>query len=346
MLSSKYGILRVASNILLQCSHRKDTLTIRRLLALRPIKMPDFAAKAYWDDRFAKDKKPFDWLVPATALRDVTAGLCEPETLRTSEVLHIGCGTSDAYTLRELVENPQQVLNLDYSEAAVEAAAEREQELLAQEQKPDLLETGIGEAHDDEQRSIPLLGMRWSCMDLLSLDSTLALLQQQRDESGKLFDLILDKSTSDSISCGKDVSLQVPYPLSINGWTRRILRGGTDTPVEVHPLHVLSLHLAALTTPVSGRWIAISYSEDRFPFLPPFPHSASTGLLGDDVIQKGFTHPHQLWKLEKKEKIDLDANRDETLAQRKKRLSLGIVHRAQPSHWLYVLRRTNAVITD
>lgn len=306
--------------------------------------MPDFASQAYWNARFTTDKKPFDWLLPASALRDVTADMSEKDALRKCEVLHIGCGTSDSSILRELVDAPEQILNVDYSEAAVEAASEREQEFLAQEQNSNLLEPegnpkGV-------QRSVDLQGMRWSCMDLLSLDSILSILERQQAESGKLFDLVLDKSTSDSISCGREVSLNVPYPLSINGWTRRILRGGTDAPADVHPLHVLALHLAALTTPVSGRWIVISYSEDRFPFLPPFPHSVSTGLLGDDVIQKGFTHPHQLWKLEKKEKIDPDANHEETLAERKKRLSAGLVHRPKVSHWLYVLRRTNAIITD
>ncbi|CZT19872.1 uncharacterized protein RCC_05728 [Ramularia collo-cygni] len=307
--------------------------------------MPDFSSKAYWDERFTKDNKPFDWLVPAAALRDVTADVWDTEDLPKCEILHIGCGTSDASVLRGLVETPQQILNLDYSDAAVQAASEREQELLImEEQTSDLLESET--SPDDEQRSIPLQSMRWSCLDLLSLDSTLSLLERQRAECGKLFDLVLDKSTSDSIASGRHVSLNVPYPLSINGWTRRILRGGLHAPVEVHPLHVLALHLAALTRPGSGRWVVISYSEDRFPFLPPFPHSASTGLLGDDVIQKGFTHPHQLWKLEKKEKLDLDARRDETLAQRRKRLSMGIVYRPQPIHWLYVLRRTQAIITD
>lgn len=308
--------------------------------------MPDFASQAYWDDRFTTDKKPFDWLLPASALRDVTSDMSEKDALRKCEVLHIGCGTSDSSILRELVHVPEQILNADYSSAAVEAASEREQELLAQEQNSNLPETETGESVDGEHRTVALKGMRWSCTDLLSLDSTLSLYERQQAESGRLFDLVLDKSTSDSISCGQEVSLNLPYPLSINGWSRRILQSGTDSTAEVHPLHVLALHLAALTTPVTGRWIAISYSEDRFPFLPPFPHSVSTGLLGDDVIRKGFTHPHQLWKLERKEKIDLDANRQEILAERKKRLSAGLVHRPKISHWLYVLRRTNAMVTD
>lgn len=303
--------------------------------------MPDFAAKSYWDQRFTQEKRPFDWLLPASALRDVAVDTSEKETLRKCEILHIGCGTSDSSVLRDLVDSPEQILNLDYSQPAVDAASEREQELLAQRQSSYPLEEG-GEI-EVVQSTSAVQRMRWSCMDLLSLDSTLALLDQQRNESGKLFDLIIDKSTSDSISCGRDVALDLPYPLSINGWSRRILM---SNPAQVHPLHVLALHLAALTTPVSGRWIVISYSEDRFPFLPPFPHSASTGLLDDDVIKKGFTHPHQLWRLERKEKIDLDAKHEETLAERKKRLSIGLVHRPKVSHWLYVLRRTNAMVVD
>lgn len=308
--------------------------------------MPDFASKAYWEERFTADKKPFDWLIPATALRDVITDVSDTKTLRNCEILHVGCGTSESAILRELVGNPQQIFNVDYSEAAIGAAAEREQELLTEEQNSDHpLETE--ESQDAVQRPIPLRGMRWSCMDLLSLDSTLSLLERQLDESGKLFDLVLDKSTSDSISIGQDVPLNVPYPLSINGWTRRILQSGTDdATANVHPLHVLAVHLAALTTPGSGRWIAISYSEDRFPFLPPFPRTVETGLLGDDIIKKGFTHPHQLWKLEKKEKVDLDAIREETLAERKKRLSAGPIHRPKVTHWLYVLRRTSAMVMD
>lgn len=306
--------------------------------------MPEFASKVYWEERFTADKKPFDWLIPATALRDVTIDVSDPEALRNSEILHIGCGTSDSSILRELVATPQQILNVDYSQAAIEAASQREQELLAEKQEPSLLETE--ETQDSEQQTVALQRMRWSCLDLLSLESIISVLDQQHEESGRLFDLVLDKSTSDSISTGQDVPLSVPYPLSINGWTRRVLQGSTDASAKVHPLHVLALHLATLTTPGSGRWITISYSEDRFPFLPPFPHTAETGFLSDDVIKKGFTHPQQLWKLERKEKVDLDAIREETLAQRKQRLSSGVVHRPKISHWLYVLRRTDAVVTD
>lgn len=311
--------------------------------------MPDFASQEYWDARFKKDDKPFDWLIPAKALCFVANDMLDREVLRHAQILHIGCGTSDSFELRELVEHPAQIHNVDYSEPAVEAATKREQELLLKaNESTDLLETTGGKSESAE-RGDPVIEatntMNWSCMDLLSLPSTLGLLHHQA-AAGGLYDIILDKSTTDSISCGPDLNLDLPYTLSINGWTRRILGSGTAQQANVHPLHVLAVHLAALTTPRKGRWIAISYSEDRFPFLPPFPHSASTGMLSDNVIKAGFPHPHQLWKLETKEKIDLDVNRDETLAERKKRLSAGLIHRPKVSHWLYVLRRTDAVVKD
>jgi hypothetical protein len=305
--------------------------------------MPEFASLEYWDKRFTKDRTPFDWLIPATALRDVTLDtIDDTQRLRSAQILHIGCGTSDASTLRDLVASPEQVHNVDFSAAAIKAGSEREASLA---QNPDV--AGASEWGEESQAAnVTLTSMRWSCLDLLSLNSTLDLLQRQHEETGRLFDLVLDKSTSDSISCGPAKLLDLPYPLSVNGWTRRILQGGSLHSTDIHPLHILAVHLAALTAPRSGRWIVISYSEDRFPFLPPFPHSASTGLLEDSTIKAGFTHPNTLWTLETKEKIDLDANRDETLAQRRKRLSAGVVHRPKVTHWLYVLRRTDALVTD
>lgn len=338
--------------------------------------MPDFSQQTYWDTRFNADPTPFDWLLPARSLVQITRDMIDDElSLEKAEILHIGCGTSDASCLRGLVGRAEQVHNVDYSERAVEAGRGREGEVFAKEQEifneKNLLEEESGEEqkvegedgegesnkkHDSAFQTIlqtptpqqTTARMRWSCMDLLSLPSTLALLHHQLG-TGKLYDLILDKSTSDSISCGQDMPLPLPYPLSINGWTRRLAASGTQTTGPVHPLHLLAIHLAALTTPRTGRWIAVSYSEDRFPFLPPFPTSAGAGMLDDGVIKAGFTHPYQLWRLERKERVELDEE-EETLAERRKRLSQGMgtgtVHRPKVGFWVYVLRRTEAVVVD
>lgn len=308
--------------------------------------MPDFSSQEYWNARFSKDPHTFDWLVPAKVLHDIAAEVIDKTSLEEPRILHIGCGTAESHTLRSLVQNPKHVLNVDYSEAAVQAASKREQELLASAHIESLLAPPDSSSakHDSVQDPEPEPPMRWSCKNLLSLHSALSMLHAQQAE-GKLFDLVLDKSTSDSISCGQDVSLSLPYLLSINGWARRVLGTGTGQLREVHPLHVLAVHLAALTKPGTGRWIVISYSEERFPFLPPFPTTLANGMLSDDVIQAGFTHPHQLWRLEAKEQINLEEN-NETLAERKKRLSAGYVHRPRVCHWLYIMRRTDAFVID
>ncbi|KXT12279.1 hypothetical protein AC579_5665 [Pseudocercospora musae] len=306
--------------------------------------MPDFASQEYWNGRFTKDPKPFDWLLPAKVLFDISKEVIEKVELKEPAILHIGCGTSESHPLRTLpgIQHPKQILNVDYSQPAIHAASKREQELLADEHVQSLLEPGA--KHDSVQQSELPPSMGWSCIDLLSLHSALSLLHLSMN-AGKLFDIVLDKSTSDSIACGPAVDTTLPYPLSINGWTRRISGSGTAQLASVHPLHILAVHLAALTRPRTGRWIVVSYSEDRFPFVPPFPATVSNGLLADDIIKAGFPHPHQLWRLEAKEQIDPE-ERNESLAERKKRIASGYVHRPRVSHWLYILRRTDALVTD
>lgn len=303
--------------------------------------MPSFASHEYWNTRFINDDSQFDWLIPAELLRDIIKERTPDSELSQKTILHVGCGTADSTVLKQLVESPSQIHNVDYSKAAIDAAAAREKTAS---------ETGEPKGHEKhdsvvDPQSIDRNLMRWSCLDLLSLHSTFSLLETQPEE-GRLYDLVVDKSTSDSIACGDDVSIRLPYLLSINGWTRGILQSGYIQTVQIHPLHILAVHLAAVTKPSTGKWICISYSDERFPFLPPYPQSASHGFLPESVIRAGFTHPSQLWVLEAKAKIGSRNEHDETLAERKKRLSTGAVHRPQTPHWLYVLRRTDTLVTD
>ena len=41
--------------------------------------MPDFASQEYWDGRFSKDPKPFDWLLPAKVLFDISKEVIEAQ---------------------------------------------------------------------------------------------------------------------------------------------------------------------------------------------------------------------------------------------------------------------------
>ena len=50
-----------------------------------------FGTTRYWDERYMRDKEPFDWY----ARYDALEGLIEAQaTGKDVEILHLGCGTS------------------------------------------------------------------------------------------------------------------------------------------------------------------------------------------------------------------------------------------------------------
>ncbi|KAH9844693.1 hypothetical protein Tdes44962_MAKER07167 [Teratosphaeria destructans] len=262
-----------------------------------------FSDQEYWEKRFRKDKCAFDWLLPAPALRDMVAQVLTQTQIPSPRILHIGCGTSELPSeLRSLVEKPSQVHNVDYSQAAVEAGMQAELRGISNK--------GLSPADECT---------RWCQLDLLSLPAILDL----KGSKEAPYDLVVDKSTSDAISCGRDLLTSLPYPL--------IATTPTTPPsqAKLHPLHILAVHLAALTRPGLGRWVAVSYAEDRFPFLAPYPKSPIDGLMDESIISMGFTHPGELWELQKKWKI---------------RAPSGKLGEPDVFYWVYVLRRTKLAL--
>jgi hypothetical protein len=173
--------------------------------------------------------------------------------------------------------------------------------------------------------------------------------------------VIVDKSTSDSIACSEDVFVPLPYPVST------IKAPATssqlsESPEPIHPLHILAIHLALVAKP-GARWISLSYSEDRYPFLhqalahdvgsrvslEPTPISDATAPDEDDfddgldddlddipqeVIDSGLPDPSTLWKLEAKYEIEVPDTAP----------GAGAVHRPKVLHWVYVLQRTDVEV--
>jgi EEF1A lysine methyltransferase 4 len=293
---------------------------------------PSFADQEYWDLRFRKDPCTFDWLLPASVVREVVAGVLEKAP--SPRILHIGCGTSElSFHLRFLVPKAGQVCNVDYSPAAVEAGIMAEVDRMVAE----------GKSHEDR--------MDWRQVDLLSGTAVEGLMATYKGsgagEGGPfgpgLFSVIVDKSTSDAISCGEDVKVELPY------------RFRTETPqgpqdalirstASVHPLHVLAIHLAALAVPGEGRWIAISYTDDRFPFFPPFPRSKADGLLDEAITSRRFPHPGVLWRLEDKWKVKIP---QEIVGIREGVSGDGDgVKRPEVFHWVHVLGRTDVTLCE
>lgn len=278
---------------------------------------PQFATEEYWDDFFTKKNEAYDWLLEASQVRNIISEVlhqCPPNP----QLLHIGCGNSDlSWQLRGLVDSANQVHNVDYSEVAVEAAI-----------KADLERTTQTSGDEDGC-------MRWSRVDLLSLNSIRALIESREVQDSNCFDLVVDKGTTDSIALGEDIELSLPYVLST------VYGPSSDddinlTTTSMHPVDLLAVHLAAITRRGTGRWIAVSFSEDRFPFLPLRPAcSESDDKRPENSNQGSLPDPASLWKLEKKWSVP---------APQETELTEEAAYKPAMLRWIYVLTRTDQAV--
>ncbi|KAF8676807.1 hypothetical protein RHS04_06322 [Rhizoctonia solani] len=199
--------------------------------------MPDYSSLTYWQSRFEKETC-FEWLGPGDIMMPHLARILEPvlncdendysssklpeqrcnESFPTN-IFHIGSGTSQlSLDLRSLYST--RVVNIDF-----------EQSCLAQLRQSELAKYGD-------------VKMEYKQIDMLNWE------QVESQIAGEARVLIIDKSTSDAISCGPDK----PSPFS-------------QSPIS--PVRVLALHLAALSLPGSI-WIALSYSASRFDDIGEF----------------------------------------------------------------------------
>ncbi|KAF2746425.1 hypothetical protein M011DRAFT_80156 [Sporormia fimetaria CBS 119925] len=325
-----------------------------------PANPPPFGSQEYWESRFTTNPNPFEWLEAPTALDPFLTKALQTAPEPDPHILHIGCGTSLLSShLRAHVNDPETIHNLDYSEVAIRLGKERERELFPvqretlhrDESHPDNHETSEVTASPAPSTvnpraavspvSIPSTAyMRWSSADLLSPTSLSTVCQPQS------YYIIVEKSTSDSIACAPDLSLPLPYPVGTSSAVHP--SNLTETPTPIHPLHILAINLALVTKP-GGYWISMSYSEDRYPFVPPIPPSQlvndrsgnETEVAEDiydippEVIEAGLPNPSELWKLEGKYEVEAA---DET--EKPGSGSVQVVHRPKIMHWVYVLRRT------
>lgn len=249
-----------------------------------PTSTPSFGDLEYWNTRFTKEDN-FEWLADFAVLepwlKQAIAERFQPQ------ILHIGCGSSAlSLQLRQLVDSPQQIHNVDYSDVVIEKNRQREYELLCS--------TGAGSEL-----------CRWSTLDLLSVS-------QISEFGGPEYDMIIDKSTSDAISCAADVSVRLPYCFNTSSPDSH----SRSTEATIYPLDALAIHLAYLAR--SGcSWVVLSYSASRF------------SHMRDEDGTKGLPRPSELWTLEKHEKIEQPPDPNDA------------VHRPPVMHHLYVLRRTD-----
>jgi hypothetical protein len=268
---------------------------------------PSYGSQEYWNERFTSEIEPFEWLEAPDVLDPFVLDALSNDKDPHSKVLHIGCGTSKlSYHLRTLVDTPEQIHNLDYSPVAVELGRKREQELCSM----------------TENSANGATSMFWDAVDLLSHKSLLGACKPGT------YSVIVDKSTSDSIACSDDPPISLPYAIDIPS-------SSFDNPIDpsmhtasdpIHPLHVLAVHLALVTKP-GARWVALSYSDDRFPFVD--------GLYSSRPHVAGFPDTGSFWKLLDKREVESKEQQVVDVS------STGTVtYRPKVSHWVYIMQRT------
>lgn len=361
-----------------------------------PPQPPSFGSQQYWDARFSSNSSPFEWLEAPTALDPYLVSALQGSQDKDPELLHIGCGTSLlSYHLRAHVKDPERIHNLDYSDVAIQVGRKREIDIYSvqdgqKEQdgsshapvtdiKPsESPATDGGQTQPNPTPSEPISTehlrttkyMRWSPANLLSHTSLLDVCKPST------YSIIVDKSTSDSIACSEDLYVPLPYPVaSVPDFTldRPASERLSRSPEPIHPLHILAIHMALLTKP-KARWISLSYSEDRYPFVDqPMPAPRATAAAvedsgfaspssaaasaapvenGDDefddgldddldditqeVIDSGMPDPGTLWQLEEKYEIEAPSQIPPN--------GNPTVHRPKILHWVYVLRRTDVQV--
>ncbi|OCH87461.1 hypothetical protein OBBRIDRAFT_796167 [Obba rivulosa] len=268
---------------------------------------PEYQLASYWDDRF-KHEQHFEWLGDGSdsILPHLEAYLrstmIAPHVFP-PRLLHIGAGSS---TLSErILETYRQVLrdnvdgrlivNMDFSEVSVRQGEEVE-----------------GKRRLESER------MQWVQADALKWSDLLTLADGQNAEG--YFAIIVDKSTSDAISCADDIPLKSSpdlHPLLRSYVEESILP--TGEPMFLHPVGLLALHLASLVRP-GGIWISLSYSSSRFAFLD---HPVENDM--------GSIHPGVFWALERVEGVEAPSGQQKT----------GI-NAPNVLHQVYIMRRTDA----
>ncbi|KAI0361458.1 hypothetical protein OH77DRAFT_1443954 [Trametes cingulata] len=265
---------------------------------------PDYELQSYWKQRFV-DEKHFEWLGDGkdTILPHVYAFLLETRSSglgsnQPRRLLHIGAGTSS------LSERLRELYNSMYGEDVDERAIVNTDfagNLVVRKQAAEEARRAVG----GQQR-----GMRWRCVDAMKWRE----LEILRDEEPAPFDIVVDKSTSDAISCGEDVSYSHPDP-SVHPSFNNYLEAHGTHGITLSPVEVLAIHLSSVVRP-GGLWVALTFSSDRFAFL------SSPGSM-DAPIPRAASH----WYLERV--ITVDAP---TGAQ-------GNVHAPVVQHYICLIRR-------
>lgn len=132
------------------------------------------------------------------------------------------------------------------------------------------------------------------------------------------WDLVIDKSTADAISCGPSI-------------TRPTSALSSETH-SVPPLEVLCDNLARVTRK-GGRWLSISYSATRFEHVLPIP----TGTSAMDSASDSAEPVSPTWRLVVKQPLTTASMPEGRVIPDGK--GFRTVYEPETPIWLYILER-------
>jgi hypothetical protein len=322
---------------------------------------PDFSSKEYWQTRFGRETA-FEWLARSEIIVPIVAQTAEdvlrqrkggasthrPESQESSggeltegrderreglRILHFGCGSSNLGS--DVKTYLDQHFALDPSTTVEEASrgpstpAIDIQVIDADYVPPDLLSS----------RPIPVIQL-----DVLDPES----LRGARAQYGQ-WDLVIDKSTADAISCGpnlprsileEDLLATTPGTLADDSLAGQDVPKGSAVEPRPHgedlvePIEVLCANLARVTSK-GGKWISISYSASRFAHIP-FPGSSLGGTT--ETANGGMETQRPGWKVLEKRPVASTSMPEGRVVRDGK--GFRTVYEPDTPVWIYILERT------
>ncbi|TKY87325.1 hypothetical protein EX895_004002 [Sporisorium graminicola] len=252
----------------------------------------------YWDTRFASDPREtngFEWLSSSSSLLALVPRslLLRSPPIR---ILHIGVGTSRLsldivrywrqHSPEDWKERARNIVNVDFSQNSIDFQRRAERQFLQE----------VGEVATGEGL------MQYHVLNLLDWEQVRCVL------GGPPFDVVLDKSTTDSISTGDDTSFASITQAPAEAYHPTLLQLSKQYKANetgVATTQVLGIHLAALVQR-GGVWLCHSYSSARW----------------EDVIAEAEVWP---WKQVERTPVTVDSSD---------------LNAPQICHYVYTLHRT------
>ncbi|WVQ65987.1 uncharacterized protein L199_004165 [Kwoniella botswanensis] len=268
----------------------------------------DFSSPVYWSNRFESESS-FEWLISDEDLLPFLEGnLPQPFSDQDDELVSIPTVNNDDQQRSTNASPTLNILHFGSGTSSLGSSLQRyfdsaksTSKTKAKGKSRDKVQVYDSDYVPTPQSSHPSdVNVPFILLDVLSLQSL-----KSNTPEGK-WDLIIDKSTCDAISCGG------PLPRSTVDQGEEEENGSLSNRIE------RLLYNLSKVTKVGGRWISTSYSSNRF----------------DDEIYTKYG-----WKLIKKQMISTTYIPGGRIVKDPRSGEERVVHEPETGVWIYVLEK-------